>query len=521
MTSLHLRGVSYAHTLAAVVLDRVDLDLAASDAGDPRRFVGVVGANGAGKSTLLRLLAGDLVPTAGHLDVQTAVPPRLVAQEVGELTDDVRAFAWQWDGVAERLRRRLDLDPDDLDPATGRGWTALSPGQRKRWQVAAALADEPDVLLLDEPTNHLDAEARDLLVGVLAEFGGLGLIVSHDRAVLERLTGRTLRLHDGVLDLHAGSYLEASARWQAAEAAERDAHDRARREVRREQRILADVRRDRHSAEVAPRRDRRLAGASQPDAREAGRKFAQRKAEAALARRVTQMNARVGRAQQAADAFDLHRELGGDVGFRHVETGRRVLATVQGEVAHAGGAVWLRGVDVALHRGERVRVAGPNGAGKSTLIDAVLAALAATAETVGVLPQELPDPGAVVAEVAHLEPGERGRVLGTLATLGVDPDRILVTNAPSPGEARKLALARFLSGSAGVLVLDEPTNHLDLPSIERLEAALRNWPGALLLVTHDESLARAVTSTRWDVDDGTVVVSPAPASAAVQGSAPA
>ena len=520
MTSLHLRGVSYAHTPAAVVLDRVDLDLAAPDPAAPRRFVGVVGANGAGKSTLLRLLAGDLVATSGHLDVQAAVPPRLVAQDVGDLTDDVRAFAWRWDGSAERLRRRLDLDPDDLDPATGRGWTALSPGQRKRWQVAAALAEAPDVLLLDEPTNHLDGDARDLLLDVLAEFAGLGLIVSHDRAVLERLTGRTLRLHDAALELHAGSYVEASARWRTAEAAERDAHDRARREVRREQRILAEVRRDRHSAEVAPRRQRRLAGASQPDAREAGRKFAQRKAEAALARRVTQMNARVGRAQQAADTFELRRELGGDVGFRHVDTGRRVLATVRGDVVHAGGEVWLREVDVALHRGERVRVAGPNGAGKSTLIDAVLGALAATTERVGVLPQEVLDPAATVAEVARLDPAERGRVLGTLATLGVDPERLLVTDAPSPGEARKLALARFLSGMASVLVLDEPTNHLDLPSIERLEAALRDWPGALLLVTHDDALADAVTSSRWDVGDGTVVVTAVPHGPAVRRSPP-
>ncbi|MEX2505057.1 MAG: ATP-binding cassette domain-containing protein, partial [Egicoccus sp.] len=486
---------------------RVDLDLAAPGPAAPRRFVGVVGANGAGKSTLLRLLTGDLVATAGHLDVQSTARPRLVPQEVGELTDDVRAFAWQWDGVAERLRRRLDLDPDDLHPATGRGWSALSPGQRKRWQIAAVLADEPDLLLLDEPTNHLDGQVRDLLVDVLAEFSGLGLIVSHDRAVLERLTGRTLRLHHGALELHAGSYVEASARWQAGESAERDAHDRARREVRREQRILADVRRDRHSAEAAPRRERRLAGASQPDAREAGRKFAQRKAEAALARRVTQGNARVGRARQAADAFDLGRDLGGDVGFRHVDSGRRVLAAVRGEVAHDGGEVWLRHVDVALHRGERVRVAGANGAGKSTLIEAFLAALAATAETVGVLPQELPDPGAVVAEVARLDPDARGRVLGTLATLGVDPDRVLVTDAPSPGEARKLALARFLSGTASVLVLDEPTNHLDLPSIERLEATLRDWPGALLLVTHDEKLAATVTATTWTVADGTLATS--------------
>ncbi|MFA9429589.1 ATP-binding cassette domain-containing protein [Egicoccus sp. AB-alg2] len=506
MVSLHLRGVSYAHTLAATVLDEVDLDLAASPPGEPRPFVGVVGANGAGKSTLLRLLAGDVRPTAGDLDVQVSAPPRLVRQEVDDLTDDVVGFAWQWDGVAERLRRRLALDPDDLDPTLGRGWDALSPGQRKRWQVAAALADDPDVLLLDEPTNHLDAHARDLLVDALAGFRGLGLVVSHDRALLKRLTSRTLRVHRAQLELHAGSYGEAAARWRAAERAEREAHDRARRELRRQERILADVRRDRHGAEAGPRRERRLAGASQPDAREAGRKFAQRKAEAALARRVTQMNARVGRARTEADAFDVRREPGGDVTFRQVGSGRRVLATVRGDIRHAGGEVLLHDVDVALHRGERVHVAGSNGAGKTTLVTALLRALDGTPERVGRLSQELADPGAELASLRALDNDQRGRVLGTLATLGVDPDRVLVTDAPSPGEARKLALARFLAGSASVLVLDEPTNHLDLPSIERLEAALADWGGALLLVTHDDALAAAVTTTTWQVGEGRVRV---------------
>ncbi|GGI09120.1 ATP-binding cassette domain-containing protein [Egicoccus halophilus] len=269
MVSVHLRGLRHAHTLAAGVLDDVTLDLAAPEPAEPRPFVGVVGPNGAGKSTLLRLLAGELTPIGGTLEVQATGPVRLVRQDVDELTDDVRGFAWQWDGVAVRLRRRLHLDPDDLDSRVGRGWGALSPGQRKRWQVAAALAEQPDVLLLDEPTNHLDAAARDLLVGVLQRFGGLGLLASHDRAVLERLTSRTLRVHRGRVELHAGSHGEAAPRWRAAEQAERDAHERARRELRREQRLLGDVRRDRHGAEVGPRRERRLAGANQPDAREA------------------------------------------------------------------------------------------------------------------------------------------------------------------------------------------------------------------------------------------------------------
>jgi ATPase subunit of ABC transporter with duplicated ATPase domains len=499
--SLHLRGLSYAHSLATPVLAQVDLDLASVA---PHRWAGVVGANGAGKTTLLRLLAGELHPTAGHLAVQAAVPPVLVPQEVGDLTVAVRDFALTWDGTAERLRSRLALDPDDLDPAVGRGWPALSPGQRKRWQVAAALAAEPDVLLLDEPTNHLDGAARDLLLDALASFRGLGLVVSHDRAVLARLTDRTLRLHDGALTLHAGSYAEAAARWRADEAARRAAHERATRERRRLERQLADARRARADTERGTAADRRRG--NDPEARSMGARFRAQTAEKAHAQRIAATHARIDRAEATRDAIDVVRDHTGAVAFQAGASGRRVLVTVVGDVAHAGGRVWLRDVDVTLRRGEAVHLRGVNGAGKTTLLHAVLAGLAATSDTAAFLPQELGEAGAELARIHALEPALRGRVLGVVALLGVDPERVLVSDAPSPGEARKLALARLLAGDASVLVLDEPTNHLDLPSIERLEAALCSWEGALVLVTHDEQLARAVTTTTWTVSSGHVAV---------------
>jgi ATPase subunit of ABC transporter with duplicated ATPase domains len=520
--SIHLRGLTVAHTRAATPLTDVHLDLAADVAAHGSAWVGVVGPNGAGKSTLLRAIAGLVAPTAGAVTVHAVRPPRYVPQETGPLDDAVRAFSWDWDAAAAELRSRLGLDPDDLDAEVGRGWSALSPGERGRWQVAAALAEEPDVLLLDEPTNHLDAGARTSLLEALHGFRGLGLVVSHDRALLETLTTRTLRVGGGTATLDAGSYGEAAARWRAAEATQRDRHRRATREARRERRYLADVRRARHGAEAGPHRDRRLGGARQPDAREAGRKFAARKAEGKLANRVMQANARVERADAvAADlAVGLGRDHAGEVAFRHTGSGRRDLAALVGDVRHAGGDVLLTDVDLVLHRGARVHVAGTNGAGKSTLLRALLDQLDATAEVVAVLPQELDDPVAEVEAVRALDPVLRGRVLGTAATLGVDPDRVLVTDAPSPGEARKVVLARLLADDGtGVLVLDEPTNHLDLPSIERLQVALSAWPGALVLVTHDDALADAVTTARWEVADGavTVTTSSGPAGVVIRG----
>ena len=492
MPSIHLSGCSFGHAAGLPVFEGVDLDLGPG-------WVGVVGPNGAGKSTLLGIVAGAIAPTAGTCHVVSDVPPVLCAQEVGQLDDGVRQFAWDWAGVPARLRSRLGLDPDDLER-----WPTMSPGERKRWQVGAALASEPDVLLLDEPTNHLDAQARGLLLEVLRGFTGLGIVVSHDRALLEALTTQTLQVGGGTVVAHAGSHGQAHARWTADEAADRDAHARARREERRLRRALGEVRRERSGAEHAPRAARR-ANPDEPDAREAGRKFAAQKAEKKLANRVGQLHARVDRAVAEVDAITVVRRPGGDVTIPTSDSGRRWVARHRGDVRHAGGAVLLRGVDVGVGRGDHVRVAGPNGAGKTSLLGALVAS--APGRT-GTLPQELTEDeaGQVLARVRALDPQRRGRALGVVANLGVDPDRVLVTDRPSPGEARKLALALLLLEPADLVVLDEPTNHLDLPAIERLEQAVAAHAGALVVVTHDEAFAAGTTSQTWRVGDGRVQV---------------
>jgi ATPase subunit of ABC transporter with duplicated ATPase domains len=161
---------------------------------------------------------------------------------------------------------------------------------------------------------------------------------------------------------------------------------------------------------------------------------------------------------------------------------------------------------VQVGREDRIWIEGPNGAGKTTLVAALLAASTLPVGRLLYLPQELS-----VAEGRGLLEGlrgltgeERGRVLSLVAALGSDPARLLASASPSPGEARKLALAMGMGRHAWALVLDEPTNHLDLPTVERLEAALAEYPGAVLLVTHDPAFAARCTARRWHVEDGAV-----------------
>ena len=174
----------------------------------------------------------------------------------------------------------------------------------------------------------------------------------------------------------------------------------------------------------------------------------------------------------------------------------------------AGERVLLHDVSVVVRREGRIHVAGPNGSGKTTLLRALLEASHVPESRYLYLPQELGPEGemALLERVRALPPERRGRVLNLVAALGVAPEPLLASRRPSPGEARKLALAWGLGEQVWALVLDEPTNHLDLPSIERLEQALERYPGALVLVSHDDVLAEHVTDTTWDLRDQRLVV---------------
>ena len=495
MPTLHLEGLAFAWSDATPLLEPTNLVL-------PAGLTGLVGENGAGKTTLLRLVAGELRPAAGRVRTD---PPRaaitLCPQGVEHAGAAEAALAERQDGEARRLRDTLGLVAADLPH-----WERLSPGERKRWQLGASLAAEPAVLLLDEPTNHADAGVRAALVRALRTFRGVGLVVSHDRALLDEVTTRTLRLHRGEARLWPFPCGEARSAWAAEARAAWDARETAQAEARHAARRLADARRARATADAA--RSGRHRDRHDSDSRTLGAKTVVAWAEDRLGREVAKLRREVDRAREVVPDAPSPEELGRSVFVGWERPARPWLLGLDGGDLRAGGEpdgrIVIEGAALRLGRDDRVRLAGPNGAGKTTILRALLARSTLPPERVLHLPQELP-PGAgaaLLAEARALAPEPRGRVLAVVAALGGDPARLLAQaagSAPSPGEARKLALALGLARHAWALVLDEPTNHLDLPAIERLEAALAAYPGALLLVTHDDRLAAAVTRSVWRI----------------------
>lgn len=484
MMTVHLDGVRFGWPDRAPIFDNLQLHV-------PRGLTGLVGENGAGKSTLLGLIAGELAPQAGRVRRPPGARTTLVPQRVEVAGLALAELAAREDRLACRLRGQLRLDPRQL---ASPGWDALSGGERRRWQLGAAMAEAPDVLLLDEPSAHLDAEGRALLIDALKSYPGTGLLVSHDRALLDALTTRTLRLMGGEIQSYELPYSGARAAWEAARQAELESDARLASEVRRARRALQGARETRASAERG--RSNRHVDPADHDARSMGRKNLATWGEAAAARTVARRRTELDEIEARRSAQPIEPELGAalTVGWRPCP--RPILASVQGDV-RVGETVLLRGVDLAIGRRDRVWLTGPNGVGKSTL----LRALQPGGEVL-VLPQllGLEDVRADQAALRALPPETRGRVLQVVAALGCPPARLLDTPLPSPGEARKLRLALGLGGHAWGLFLDEPEGELDLPSVERLEAALAAFPGAIVLVTHDRRLAEAVGA--WEVDVG-------------------
>ncbi|MCK6516148.1 ATP-binding cassette domain-containing protein [Myxococcota bacterium] len=497
-SSVTLSAVSFAWPQSPALFEGLNLTLTPG-------WTGLVGENGAGKSTLLGLLAGTLRPQRGAVTLRPAGVVTLCGQEVERPDALVLRLEGARDASALALRARLQLPPD----GPGR-WPTLSVGERRRWQLAAALWSEPDVLLLDEPSDPLDDAGRALLLSALRRHRGVGVLVSHDRALLDELCGVTLRVTPGQVRRFDEPYTAAAARWRAEEEAERRRWEESARQLKRAEHRHDQARRDREAADHQVSARVRMKGPKDSDARGILARGRAEMGAAAQAKRAAAARRRVEGLSETLARPPTPAPLGAALRLGGVSAPRERLLSLPLAQVKVAGRPLAGPAELSLSREDRVWLRGPNGAGKTTLLRALAEASRLPPERLFVLPQTFTEAEvqALLAEAHGLSAEARGQLGHRLAALGVAPERVWSSRRPSPGEARKLALALALHREVWLMLLDEPSNHLDLPSVERLEAALGGVGGAFVLVTHDAQLAQATCRRVWRIEGGLLTEAP-------------
>jgi len=504
-----------------VVLEGVNLEL------QPNEHVGLVGPNGAGKTTIFKLIVGleapDIGTVARRRGLRIGYLPQVpeldadapLAEEVGRSFDHLHRLERQLEQISTRMAERHD-SPDlphllaqydrlrvRFETAGGYSYrtriqevlgglgfapseftkpvSALSGGQKCRAALAKLLLQEADLLLLDEPTNHLDLDATRWLEKFLASYRGAVVVVSHDRYLLDRVTSKTIELENRRVCVYPGGY----SRYVEAKRVRMLTIERT---YQKQQAFL------RHEREFI---DKYIAGQRGKQAR--GRR--------------TRLE-RMAKQGQLLEQPAAHRETITPQ-FAAPERGGDMVLRCEHACKRYGSTVLFEDLNLELQRGEKVGIIGPNGAGKTTLLKMAIGQVAPDSGTVRLYPDlsvgyydqehaDLDRRKSVIELVRAVRPdATTQQARSFLARFGFHGDDVFKpVGQLSGGEQSRVVLARLVWSNPQFLVLDEPTNHLDIPSREALEQALIDFPGTILLVSHDRYLLDKVVHKLVVLDRG-------------------
>lgn len=522
-TMLTLTGISYTYpSMSEPLFEHVS-------ASFQQGWTAVLGDNGLGKTTLLNIAIGMLPADTGSINpdphgLTIATCPQDNMVRPKNLDD----FATDWSPGTMRVRNALHIGDD-----WPYRYETLSGGETKRLQVACTITARPDVLVLDEPTNHVDGETRKAIVEVMRQYQGIGIVISHDVALVDATCARCVifeRRHTSgrnitAISTYDGGYTQAHELMTSRLRGDEESIRAARQEVTR----LRSAQAQRHQAmQSAYARKRNGWKIDRKDHSALDHhKWIEKQTDTASGAAYRQMNKRLERAQRTLDSLTVAaKRYDGDIwidirpsnrkellhltegiiifGSGRMTSSNDAARTPTQSILHADGHQWkvahnpgmsgekprMPGVAIpklSIGQQDHIGLTGANGLGKTTVMNALLDSM----------PEDLPHLivqqqtgeaalSQTMRRLAALQGKERSQVLAAFAQLNADPDKLLSNEAPSPGELRKLMLCLGILDRPQLIVMDEPTNYLDLESKVALARCLADYPGALVVASHDE-----------------------------------
>ncbi len=448
----------------------------------------IVGANGSGKSTLLKLISEDIKSENGTIQGNDLV--HYCTQNTQYPPKNIEDFMLTFNSKSFKIKDMLHIKDSWLY-----SWDSLSHGERKRVQLAVALFDEPDILLVDEPTNHLDSKSKYVVLNALKSFKGIGILVSHDRELLDSLSQSTIILKNRDTISYKTSFSNAMNQYQQnIEFLEKTQNQqnielkKLKKSIQSQQEKVSQSKK-RFSKKSLDKNDSdgkskinlaRLTGKDKNDGQV-----------------ITKLQSK--QKQLLSDTIKIDKSYKLGIEFYTTKSKDIFPIVIENNILKLSETKKLSYQTLTINEHDKIGIIGENGSGKSSFLNNILLSHDFKDEYL-YIPQELTEQQSKIffEEINSLPNDIKGDIYTIVRKLSSDPIKLQDSFVPSPGEIRKLMIAKGLLETPSLIILDEPTNHMDLDSILSLEVALNQYNGTIIIISHDKTFLDTVITDVWD-----------------------
>lgn len=448
----------------------------------------IVGSNGSGKSTLLKLISKEMRYEEGIIKGNDLT--HYCTQSTEEMPKNLEDFMMTYTSKSFKIRDMLNINDEWLYQ-----WDTLSFGERKRMQIAVAIFEEPDVLLVDEPTNHLDSKSKSIVLSALKSFKGIGILVSHDRELLDSLSQATIIIKNKNIFTFRTAFSKAMNEFhinmeflEKNQIKEYSELKKLKKSIQSQHEKVSQSKK-RMSKKDLGKNDKnsktkidlaRFTGKDKNDGQQ-------------LAKLKSKQSKLLSNTTKTDKVFELGIEF-------HESSAKNIFPIViKKNILELSETKKLSYEAFSINEYEKIGIIGENGAGKSSFLKHLLDTVDLKDEYL-YIPQEITQEESKILfdGINDMTNDIKGEIYTIVRKLASDPIKLQDSLIPSPGEVRKLMIAKGLLERPSLIILDEPTNHMDLDSILSLEVALKEYSGTMIVISHDKTFLNVVVSDTWE-----------------------